>query len=215
MRARVLKITLRVRRDRLGHAGRSQGRGRWWKSKRTPSTLSDGWTIRRPIRSSRRRRRSSTCATSRICVRAPNTLGAVARVRHCLSMAIHGTSTSRVLLGPHADHHRQRCGGRRRDVPGEHARLANLREIPRTPEGARLHAATSSEGSVPHGQRAAERRDLLPRAVRRSTRSGRRSAPRTATRAGTWPSSGWWSPRSRSPTLRPTRTSRSRSSSTS
>ena len=52
-----------------------------------------------------------------------NTLGAVARVRHCLSMAIHRYFHERgILLGAHADHHGERCRRRRRDVSRQHAR---------------------------------------------------------------------------------------------
>jgi hypothetical protein len=51
-----------------------------------------------------------------------NTFGAVARVRHTLSMAIHRFFHERdLLLRPHADHHRLRLRGRWPDVPRQHA----------------------------------------------------------------------------------------------
>ena len=52
-----------------------------------------------------------------------NTLGAVARVRHCLSMAIHRYFHEHGFFWVHTpDRHGQRCRGRGRDVPGQHAR---------------------------------------------------------------------------------------------
>ncbi len=74
---------------------------------------------------------------------------------------------ARVLLGAHADHHRERCGRRRRDVPREHARPRESRaRCPRTPEGRdRLQPGLLRQGSVPDGQRPAECRNLLPGAV--------------------------------------------------
>ncbi len=52
-----------------------------------------------------------------------NTFGAIARLRNCVSRSIHNFFQERGLsLRPHADHHRQRLRGGRRDVQGHHAR---------------------------------------------------------------------------------------------
>ncbi len=56
------------------------------------------------------------------CASRTNTIGAVARVRHCLA---HGhpplLRRARLRLDPHAHHHGQRCRGRRRALPRLHA----------------------------------------------------------------------------------------------
>ncbi len=95
-----------------------------------------------------------------------NTFGAVARVRHCLAMAMHRYFDEHgFLLGAHADHHRQRCRRRRRDVPRLHARPGQPPAHDRWRN--RLLAGFLRQAGVPHGFRTAQRRDLLPGALAR------------------------------------------------
>ena len=145
-----------------------------------------------------------------------NTLGAVARVRHCLSMAIHRYFHEHGFFWVHTPI----VTASDAEGAGEMFRvstldLANLAVIPQTPDG-RTDFTQDFFGKeaflTVSGQLNVE--TTVSRS-RRSTRSGRRSAPRTATPAATWPSSGWSSPRSRSRISPPTPTSRSRFSSTS
>ena len=73
---------------------------------------------------------------------------------------------ARVLLGAHADRHRERCRRRGRDVPRQHARPRQPRRGPADAGRAhRLQPGLLRQGSVPHRQRSAQRRDLLPGAV--------------------------------------------------
>ncbi len=146
-----------------------------------------------------------------------NTLGAVARVRHALSMAVHRYFHEHGFFWVHTPI----ITASDAEGAGEMFRvstldLANRASIPQTPDGRTDFAQDFfGEGSVPDGQRPVERGDVLPARCRRSTRSVRRSAPRTATPAAISPSSGWWSRRSRLPISTTTRRWPSRSSNTS
>ena len=93
-----------------------------------------------------------------------------------------------LLLGPHADRDGRRRRGRRRAVPRVHARPGQ--PAADTRRGGRLRAGLLRAPGLPHGVRAAERRELLPAPSRRCTRSGPRSGRRTPTPAGT--SSEFW-----------------------
>ena len=96
-----------------------------------------------------------------------NTLGAVARVRHCLSMAIHRYFHEHGFFWVHTPI----VTASDAEGAGEMFRvstldLANLGAIPRTPDGRTdFSAGLLRQGSVPDRQRPAERRDLLPGAV--------------------------------------------------
>ena len=96
-----------------------------------------------------------------------NTLGAVARVRHCLSMAIHRYFHEHGFFWVHTPI----ITASDAEGAGEMFRvstldLANRDAIPRTPDG-RTDFTQDFFGKrgVPHRQRPAERRDLLPGAV--------------------------------------------------
>ena len=95
---------------------------------------------------------------------------------------------ARLLLDPHADHHGVRRRGRRPDVPGLDARRREPAAHAR--RQGRLRPGLLRPRDPAHRVGPAQRRDLLPGDVARSTRSARRSAPRTPTRAATSPSSG-------------------------
>ena len=118
-----------------------------------------------------------------------NVIGAVTRVRHTIAQAIHRFfHERRLLLGQHADHHGVRRRGRGRAVPRLDAR-------PREPAArrrgqGRLRAGLLRARDVPHRVRASSTSRPTAWRCRRSTPSARRSAPRTRTPAGTWPSSG-------------------------
>ena len=180
---------------------RARDRGRRSRCRPRPSRSSAGWTTRK----------LSDSAEASV-VRVPPRSGAPAaahehawRGRARAPLPEHGrciaTSTSTASSG---------CTRRSspRAMPRAPARCsASARStwrtcgaIPRTPDGrADFSQDFFGKRSVSHRQRSAERRDVLPARCRRSTPSGRRSAPRTATPAATSPSSGWSSPRSRSP----------------
>ena len=187
----VLHLDHRLRRRRHGHAGREPGQGA---GGRGPGRRGRGGRLGRRPRDLPGLSRSGTRfeylrEVAHLRPRT-NTFGAVARVRHCLAMAVHRFfHERRLLLGPHADHHRQRRRGRRRDVPRHDAR-------PRQPAA---HAPTGKVDfsqdffgtrGLPDRLRPAQRRGLLPGAVARSTPSARPSAPRTRTPPATSPSSG-------------------------
>ena len=176
-------------RDR--HAAASQGRGRPSRSRRDRVEVV-GWVDdpdTYPIQP--KKTRSSTCARSRTCGRARTRS---ARSRACGTASAWrstATSTSTASSGSTRRSSRRatprapaRCSASPRSTSPTATRSAHARRPHR------LHAGLLRQGGVPDRQRPAERRDLLPARCRRSTRSGRRSAPRTPTRAGTSPSSG-------------------------
>ncbi len=147
-----------------------------------------GWVeTRTPTRSRRSGTRSSTCERSRTCGRGRTRSG---RWRACATPGAGGPSLlprARLLLGPHADHHGQRCQGAGR-CSGVHAR-------PGQP-------AADREGGIDFAQDFfGQARPILTvsgqlnvetycLALSRFTRSARRSGRRTPTPAATWPSSG-------------------------
>ena len=217
LRERGQEADLGMRGDRQRRPGAEPGAG--------PGGRGAG-RRRRSGRVGRRPRGLSDSAEARV-VRVPARGGAPAaahqharRGRARAPLPQHGDPPllprARLLLGAHADHHGQRCRGRRRDVPRQHAR-------PRQPVGDPAHAGRAHRlqpGLLRQAKRSspsAASSTSRPTAsrCRRSTPSARRSAPRTATPAATSPSSGWSSPRSRSPICTPTPTWPSRSSSTS
>ena len=118
-----------------------------------------------------------------------NMFGAVTRVRHTLAMAVHRFFHERGFFWIHTPIiTASRRRGRRPDVPG-------LDPRPRQPAAharrqGRLRPGLLRQGGAPHRVGPAQRRDLLPGDVARSTRSARRSAPRTRTPGATSPSSG-------------------------
>ena len=99
-------------------------------------------------------------------------------------------------LCEHAHHHRKRLRGRRRDVPRDHDRPGQ--PTARRPRQRRLQPGLLRQGCQPHGFGPAPGRELR-HGVRRRLHL-RPDVPRSAMP----PSSGWWSPRSPSPTSRTT-----------
>ncbi len=132
---------------------------------------------------------SSTCARWRTCGRgrtpsAPSPACATAWPRRSTASSTSAASTgSTRRSSPRATPRaRARCSASRRSTWS----------TCRGPSDGAIDFAAGllRQAGVPHGVGAAERRDVLPGAHRGSTRSGRRSAPRTRTPAATWPSSG-------------------------
>ena len=89
---------------------------------------------------------------------------------------------ARLLLGPHADHHGVRRRGRRRRCSASRRSTSRTCRARRTARSTSRRTSSARE-TLPDRVRAAQRRDVLPGAVARSTRSARRSAPRTRTRS--------------------------------
>ena len=117
-----------------------------------------------------------------------NTFGAIARLRNQVSQV-----DPRVLPGaglplrPHADHHRQRLRGGRRDVPRHDARPGQAAARPRARSTYTKDFFGKPAFLTVSGQLQAR---SSPARWARSTPSARRSGPRTRTRRGTSPSSG-------------------------
>ena len=132
-----------------------------------PSKSSGGLTTPRAIRFSPSVRPSSISAKWLTFGPRTNTLGAVARVRHCLSMAIHRYFSERGFFWVHTPI----VTASDAEGAGEMFRvstldLANLPAIPRTPEGRTdFTSGLLRPRSLPHRQRTAQRRDLLSRPV--------------------------------------------------
>ena len=101
---------------------------------------------------------------------------------------------ARLPLRPHADHHHQRLRRSRADVPGDDARPGAASRRSRRRSTTRRISSASGPRSPSAGS-SKPRRSPAPSAT--VTPSGRRSGPKTRTRPGTCPSSGWSSRRCR------------------
>ncbi len=145
-----------------GHAGREPGQGAGGRAQRaTPSRSSAGSTIPRPIPIQQKRHTIEYLREVAHLRPRTNTLGALTRVRHCLSAGDPPLLPRRgLLLDPHADHHGQRRRGRGRDVPGEHARSREPAAHRRGQD--RLLARLLRARGLPDRERAAQRRGVLP-----------------------------------------------------
>ena len=118
-----------------------------------------------------------------------NVIGAVTRVRHTIAQSIHRLfRRARLLLGQHADHHGVGCGRRRRAVPRVDARSAEPAAHAGRQESTSRRTSSGARRSSRFPASSTSRR--IAWRCPRSTRSGRRFAPRTRTPAATSPSSG-------------------------
>ena len=118
-----------------------------------------------------------------------NTFGAVARVRHSLAMAVHRFFHEHGFFWVHTPI----ITASDAEGAGEMFRVStlDLANLPRTPDGGRStsrRTSSASRRSSPSRASSTSRPTAWRSAA--STRSGRRSAPRTRTRPATWPSSG-------------------------
>ena len=121
-----------------------------------------------------------------------NTFGAVARVRNCVCNSIHQFFQERGFLYVHTPIiTASDCEGAGAMFQVTTLDLNNVPKKQRKGEaGSRFRARLLRPAGLSDRQRAARGRDLRLRRWARPTRSARPSAPRTATRPATWPSSG-------------------------
>ena len=176
-----------------GEVKASAGKGQATEVAGRGASSSTAGPIPRNIRCRRSGTRSSFCATIAHLRPRTNTFGAIARVRNCVCRSIHEFFQEEGFLYIHTPIITAS------DCEGAGAMFQvttlDLAKLPKT------------DGKVDYTQDFFDRpayltvsgqlegRDLRLLRWARSTRSARRSAPRTPTRRGTWPSSGWSSRR--------------------
>ena len=117
-----------------------------------------------------------------------NVIGALTRVRHTIAKSIHGFSTSKASAGSTRRSSRRRMPRARARCSASPRSTSPTCRARRRARSISRRISSGARRSSPFPASSMSR----PIALRcpRSTRSGRRSGPRTRTRAATWPSSG-------------------------